>query len=55
LRLRKLGEYSKEDLRPSPLLTGKDLIGMGSVSSVLLFVTGALYFRRKERIFADVA
>ena len=30
------------------------LIGMGSISSVLLFITGALYFRRKERIFADV-
>ena len=27
--LRKLAEYSKEELRPSPLLTGEDLIGMG--------------------------
>ncbi len=27
--LRKLEEYSKEELRPSPLLTGKDLIEMG--------------------------
>ncbi len=27
--LRKLGEYSAEELRPSPLLTGKDLIEMG--------------------------
>jgi len=27
--LRKLGEYSTEELRPSPLLTGQDLIGMG--------------------------
>ncbi len=32
-----------------------DLMVVGSLSSVLLFVTGALYFRRKERIFADVA
>ena len=30
------------------------LIGMGSITSVLLFITGALYFQRKERIFADV-
>ena len=27
--LQKLGAYSTEELRPSPLLTGKDLIGMG--------------------------
>lgn len=32
-----------------------DLIGMGAISAVILFVTGALYFRWKERIFADVA
>ena len=32
-----------------------DLIGMGAISGVILLVTGALYFRRKERIFADVA
>jgi len=32
-----------------------DLIGMGSISAVFLFVTGALYFKRKERVFADVA
>ena len=31
------------------------LIGMGSISAVTLFLTGALYFKRKERIFADVA
>ncbi|MEW6405398.1 MAG: ABC transporter permease [Chloroflexota bacterium] len=31
-----------------------DLLGVGSVVAVLLFVTGALYFRRMERIFADV-
>jgi poly(A) polymerase len=29
--LGKLGAYSTEELRPSPLLTGKDLIGMGYV------------------------
>jgi lipopolysaccharide transport system permease protein len=32
-----------------------DLIGMGSLTSVVVFFTGALYFKRKERIFADVA
>ena len=32
-----------------------DLIGMGTLSSVLLFISGAYYFKRKERIFADVA
>ena len=32
-----------------------DLIGLGATSSVILFITGALYFRSKERIFADVA
>lgn len=32
-----------------------DLIGMGSISAIILCVTGALYFRRMERIFADVA
>ena len=32
-----------------------DLIGMGTLSAVVLFVTGAFYFRRMERIFADVA
>jgi lipopolysaccharide transport system permease protein len=32
-----------------------DLILMGALSSLVLFVTGALYFRRMERIFADVA
>ena len=31
-----------------------DLIGMGSLAAVLLFASGALYFRRMERIFADV-
>ena len=32
-----------------------DLIGMGSISAGILFIAGALYFRRKERLFADVA
>ena len=31
------------------------LIGMGTLTTVILFITGALYFKRKERIFADVA
>ena len=32
-----------------------DLIGMGTLTAIVLFITGALYFKRKERIFADVA
>lgn len=32
-----------------------DLIGMGMLMAIFLFITGALYFKRKERIFADVA
>ena len=32
-----------------------DLIGMGTISSLFLFFTGAFYFKKKERIFADVA
>ena len=32
-----------------------DLIGIGSITSITLFVTGAFYFRRMERVFADVA
>ena len=32
-----------------------DLIIMGFISSTIFFVTGAYYFKRKERIFADVA
>lgn len=32
-----------------------DFLAIGCVTSVLLFIGGALYFRRKERIFADVA
>jgi len=32
-----------------------DLIGIGSISAVILVVTGSLYFKSRERIFADVA
>jgi len=32
-----------------------DLIGMGSISAIILFITGAYYFKKTERIFADVA
>jgi lipopolysaccharide transport system permease protein len=32
-----------------------DLIAMSAVTSILLAVSGMIYFRRKERLFADVA
>ena len=32
-----------------------DLIGMGALSAGLLFISGVLYFRRMERVLADVA
>ncbi len=32
-----------------------DLIGSGAVSTLLIFLTGVVYFRHKERAFADVA
>ena len=32
-----------------------DFIAAGSVTAVVLFVSGGLYFRRMERILADVA
>ncbi len=32
-----------------------DFIGIGCLSAAALFVSGALYFRSKERLFADVA
>lgn len=32
-----------------------DLIGMGTITGLLSFLLGALYFRRTERLFADVA
>ena len=47
-----------EGFRASLLNTGPmpwDLIGMGAISGVLSFLIGALYFRRTERFFADVA
>lgn len=31
-----------------------DLIAVGALSAVTLFVTGAIYFRRRERAFADI-
>lgn len=37
--------------RPMPW----DFLAIGSVTAVVLFVSGAYYFRRKERVFADVA
>jgi lipopolysaccharide transport system permease protein len=37
--------------RPMPW----SMIGTGAITACLLVVTGAFYFRRKERIFADVA
>ncbi len=37
--------------RPMPW----DLLAVGTGSALLIALTGALYFRRKERIFADVA
>jgi lipopolysaccharide transport system permease protein len=47
-----------EGFRASLLNTGPmpwDLIGMGAITAVLSFLIGALYFRRTERFFADVA
>jgi lipopolysaccharide transport system permease protein len=31
-----------------------DLLAVGTATAVLVFVTGAIYFRRMEKIFADV-
>jgi|TARA_B100001964_G_scaffold181929_1_gene201271 lipopolysaccharide transport system permease protein len=31
------------------------LIGIGTVSALVMFISGTLYFKRKERIFVDVA
>lgn len=47
-----------EGFRAGLLGTGPmpwDLIVMGALSATICFVGGALYFRRMERIFADVA
>ncbi len=32
-----------------------DMIGVGTVSALILFITGLFYFRRMESTFADVA
>ena len=32
-----------------------DFIAVGTASALVIALTGALYFRRKERVFADVA
>lgn len=32
-----------------------DLIAIGSISAIVIFLSGAYYFKRTERIFADVA
>ena len=32
-----------------------ELIGIGTVTALLMFISGALYFKSKERIFVDVA
>lgn len=32
-----------------------DLIGIGAISAFIMFLLGAYYFKKKERIFADVA
>lgn len=47
-----------EGFRASLLNTGPmpwDLIGMGAITACASFILGALYFRRTERFFADVA
>src|SRR5208283_248841 len=40
-------------LHPNPMPW--DLIGMGAITATVAFLIGALYFRRTERFFADVA
>jgi lipopolysaccharide transport system permease protein len=32
-----------------------DMLGIGAASAILTAIAGAVYFRRTERIFADVA
>ena len=47
-----------EGFRSALLGTGSmpwDLLLMGAVSTFVVFIIGALYFRRTERVFADVA
>jgi lipopolysaccharide transport system permease protein len=31
-----------------------DLIGVGTITAMIIFVTGMVYFRKMEKIFADV-
>ncbi|QDG54885.1 ABC transporter permease [Persicimonas caeni] len=47
-----------EGMRASLLGTGAmpwELIGMGAISTTVIVISGAFYFRRVERVFADVA
>lgn len=47
-----------EGFRAGLLQTGPmpwDLLGMGSLTAIACFVAGGMYFRRTERLFADVA
>ena len=47
-----------EGFRAALLGTGEmplDLIGIGMITSLVLFLSGSLYFKKKEKIFADVA
>ena len=47
-----------EGFRTAVLNTGPmpwDLIGMGSITSLVFLILGGLYFRRTERFFADLA
>ncbi|MGD8458445.1 MAG: ABC transporter permease [Anaerolineales bacterium] len=47
-----------EGFRSALLVTNPipwDFIGIGSISSVIILISGLVYFRRMERIFADVA
>jgi lipopolysaccharide transport system permease protein len=32
-----------------------DLLAVGTASAMVIFLTGTLYFKRMERVFADVA
>jgi lipopolysaccharide transport system permease protein len=32
-----------------------ELIGIGTITALFMFISGALYFKSKERIFVDVA
>lgn len=32
-----------------------DLLGIGAIMAILFFITGAIYFRKMENVFADVA